>query len=79
MSLQVEGSTIGFPSRMVAGLPTEQLPTTPLPPAGGGPGLVVSGGGPPVLLIIVVICLLPHLVHPVFTINDLSLFEHIKA
>ena len=50
MLLQVEGSTIGFPSRMVAGLPTEQLPTTPLPPAGGGPGLVVSGGQAPGLL-----------------------------
>ena len=35
---------------MVAGLPTEQLPTTPLPPAGGGPGLVVSGGQAPGLL-----------------------------
>ena len=48
---QVEGTTIGFPTRMVAGLPTDQLPNTPLPPSQGGvtvtgPGLVVSNSSP---------------------------------
>jgi len=45
--------TIGFPTRMVAGLPTDQLPTTPLPPQPPsgvtvtGPGLVVSNSNFP--------------------------------
>merc|ERR1711892_373240 len=48
---KIEGSTIGFPTRMVAGLPTDQLPNTPLPPNQGGvtvtgPGLVVSNSSP---------------------------------
>ena len=40
--LQVEGGSIGFPTRMVAGLASDQLPTTPLPP-GTGVGRVVPG------------------------------------
>ena len=42
MLLQVEGGSIGFPTRMVAGLASDQLPTTPLPP-GTGVGRVVPG------------------------------------
>eukprot|EP00090_Calanus_glacialis_P031781 TRINITY_DN52800_c0_g1_i1.p1 TRINITY_DN52800_c0_g1~~TRINITY_DN52800_c0_g1_i1.p1 ORF type:complete len:1465 (-),score=323.77 TRINITY_DN52800_c0_g1_i1:648-5042(-) len=48
---KVEGTTLGYPTRMVAGLPTDQLPNTPLPPNQGGvtvtgPGLVVSNSSP---------------------------------
>ena len=38
----MEGGSIGFPTRMVAGLASDQLPNTPLPP-GTGVGRVVPG------------------------------------
>ena len=41
---QVEGPSLGFPARMVAGLASDQLPTTPLPP-GTGVGRVVYREG----------------------------------